>query len=202
MTLTAENVMVIRLYTLLEPSTSVGPGRAAPVRGTSSGPVNENLAAPSQSTAQAVLEIRRRSGLTWESLSNLFNVSRRTIHHWASGKKPSMQHELSIRRTLDAVRYLDEGSQRATCARLLETIQGTSIFDMLADNRFAAVLQLKPGAASIASGRLRAALSADEWDRRRPTPPNRLLESIQDRPDIPVVAARIVRPTRENELGE
>ena len=165
------------------------------------GSANETRAPARQSTAEAVLEIRRRSGLTWESLSNLFNVSRRTVHHWANGREPSTRHEMDIRRALDAVRHLDEGNQRATRDRLMATYDGASPFDMLADHRYADVLQQKAGAASIVSSRHRGALSEDEWARRQPTRPDRLLDSIQDRPEIPAGAARIVRPAKPGHLG-
>ena len=158
------------------------------------GSANETCAPARQSTAEAVLEIRRRSGLTWEPLSDLFNVSRRTVHRWANGRAPSTRHEIDIRRTLDAVRHLDEGNQRATRDRLMATYDGASPFDMLADRRYADVLQQKAGAASIVSSRQSTALSDDEWARRQPTRPYRLLDSIQDRPEIPAAAARIVRP--------
>ena len=49
---------------------------------------------------------------------------------------------------------------------------------------------------------LGAALSEEELSRRRPTRPVRLLESIQDRPEMPVTAARIVRPARRNKSRE
>ena len=155
---------------------------------------NESRAPARQSTAEVVLEIRRRSGLTWGSLSDLFNVTRRTVHRWANGRAPSTRHEMDIRRTLDAVRHLDEGNQRATRDRLLATFDGASPFDMLADRRYVDVLQQKAGAASTISSHHCGALSEDEWARRRPTRPDRLLDSIQDRPEIPAAAARIVRP--------
>ena len=44
------------------------------------------LLGPAESTAEAIMEIRRRSGLTWQELGDLFDVSRRSIHHWANGK--------------------------------------------------------------------------------------------------------------------
>ena len=166
------------------------------------GSANETRYPARQSTAEAVLEIRRRSGLTWESLSDLFNVTHRTIHRWANGRAPSTRHEMDIRRTLDAVRHLDEGNQRATRDRLMTTYDGTSPFDMLADRRYAGVLQLKAGAASIVSSLHRTALSEDEWARRRPTRPDRLLDAIQDRPEIPAAEARIVRPARKNKSRE
>ena len=198
----AEFERVIVLYTLMGPCTTASPDRTVTAHGTSSGPTSETSAPVRQSTAEAVLEIRSRSGLTWESLSDLLNVSRRTVHHWANGRAPSTRHEMDIRRTLDAVRHLDEGNQRATRGRLLATFDGASPFDMLADRRYAEVLQQKAGVASNVSSHQRAALSEDEWARRQPTRPDRLLESIQDRPEIPAAAARIVRPARRNKSRE
>ncbi len=177
--------------------TAVSYERAVAVWGTSSGPTESTGARTGQSTAEAIMELRRRSGLTWELLSDLFNVSRRTIHHWANGKPPSMDNEVSIRRALDAVRHLDEGSQRATRNRLLATVAGQSPFDMLADGRYGEILQMAQGAgASLTFGIRRAALSEDEQARRRPPPPHLLLESIEDRPEIPAEAARIFTPVR------
>lgn len=137
---------IIELNMLMGPVTTTGPDRTVAAHGTTSGPANEAGVPVRQSTAEAVLEIRRRSGLTWESLSELFNVSRRTVHHWANGRAPSTSHEMDIRRTLDAVRHIDEGNQRATRDRLLATFHGTSLFEMLADRRYADVLQQKAGA--------------------------------------------------------
>ena len=34
----------------------------------------------------AIGELRRLSGLTWDQLARLFNLSRRSLHFWASGK--------------------------------------------------------------------------------------------------------------------
>ena len=198
----AEFGKIIEFNSLMGPGTTAGPNRTVAAHGTSSGPANATGAPVRQTTAEAVLEIRRRSGLTWESLSEVFNVSRRTVHHWANGRAPSTSHELDIRRTLDAVRHIDEGNQRATRDRLLATFHGTSLFEMLADRRYADVLQQKAGPALTVSGRQRAALSDDEWARRRPTRPDRLLESIQDRPEIPATAARIVRPARRKKPGK
>ena len=189
---------IIDLYPLIGWGTTVGPRRTVAEHGTSSGPMNATRAPLRQSTAESILEIRSRSGLTWGALSALFNVSRRTVHHWANGKAPSISNEMDIRRTLDAVRHLDEGNQRATRDRLLATVDGASAFDLLSDRRFGDVLQQTAGAASIASGRQRVALSEDQWVNRRPTRPDHLLESIQDRPEIPVAAARIVRPATRN----
>ena len=40
----------------------------------------------------AIGELRRLSGLTWDQLARLFNVSRRSLHFWASGGEPSIKN--------------------------------------------------------------------------------------------------------------
>jgi len=147
-----------------------------------------------QTAAEALLELRRRSGLTWESMSSLFGVSRRTVHHWANGKAPSAQHEVQIRRTLDAVRHLDEGNRRATRDRLLTAADGLSPFDLLANRRYADVLRQSAGSAPAETGRRRAARSGEEWAKRRAPPPTLLLDAMQDRPALQVGKARIAHP--------
>lgn len=38
-----------------------------------------------ESTAAKVKRMREQSGLTWDQFARAFNVSRRAVHHWASG---------------------------------------------------------------------------------------------------------------------
>ena len=180
------------------PGTTSSPPRVLHVDSTSSGPPTTAAFVPvGQTTAEAVLELRRRSGLTWELLSELFNVPRRTVHHWANGKAPSAQHEWEIRRTLGAVRYLDEGESRKTRDRLLTPVNGLSPFDLLAERRYADVRRQTAATGSPGAGRRHAALSEDERARRRPPPPILLLDAIGERPDVPVGKARIALPARK-----
>ena len=44
---------------------------------TAAGPAGQVEHKPVESTAEAIMEIHRRSGLTWEELGDLFDVSRR-----------------------------------------------------------------------------------------------------------------------------
>ena len=46
-----------------------------------------------EATQKALGELRRLSGLTWEQLAKLFNVSRRSLHFWASGQPLSRFNE-------------------------------------------------------------------------------------------------------------
>jgi transcriptional regulator with XRE-family HTH domain len=42
--------------------------------------------------ASAVQDLRHRSGLTWQELADALGVSRRTVHHWATGGRVSTAH--------------------------------------------------------------------------------------------------------------
>ncbi len=183
---------VIPLAAFLNPGTTVGPQWIPLTDETSSGPEAMTSVPDRQTAAEALLELRRRSGLTWDLLSRLFSASRRTVHHWANGKAPSAQHELEIRRALDAVRHLDEGNQRATRDRLMTVVNGLSPLDLLAGGHYTE--GLRQSAAPAETGHRRAALSEEEWAKRRPPPPALLLDAIQDRPALPVGKARITRP--------
>ena len=85
-----------------------------------------------ESMGEAVMEIRRRSGLTWEVLSDLFNVSRRSVHHWANGKPVAAARERILRKMLAAIRHIDQGNQADTRAVLLaiNPSKGASTFDL------------------------------------------------------------------------
>ena len=153
------------------------------------------LLEPAESTAEAIMEIRRRSGLTWQELGELFDVSRRSIHHWANGKSVSAGNDRTIRRMLAAIRHLDRGNQRDTRALLLSVDQttGVSPLDLLQAGRFDDAAAPFPGDWTPEPHRV--PLSPAARDARRPPPATRLLGAEQDRPDIPA-KARAVRPKR------
>ena len=54
--------------------------------------------ADAENTRQAISELRRISGLTWEQLGELFEVSRRSVHFWASGKPLNAANEQRLMR--------------------------------------------------------------------------------------------------------
>ena len=193
---------VIALDVFRYPRTTVGPRQVLRMDTTSTGPASAERVPVGQTTAEAVLELRRRSGLTWELVSEIFNVSRRTVLHWANGKAPSARREREIRRTLDAIRHIDEGDRRATRDRLRTTANGLSLFDLLAERHYSDVLSQTPGTASKNAAHRHASLSQDEWAKRRPTPPALLLDSIGDRPEMPVGKVRIARPAKKKNSKE
>jgi len=165
------------------------------VERTAAGPAGQIDHVAAESTAEAVLEIRRRSGLTWEEMSDLFDVSRRSVHHWASGKAVSARHEQAIRRMLAAIRRLDQGNQAGTRAQLLavDAATGVSSLDLFKAGRFDEAMGRATGVRPPEPRRV--PLSSEAQDARRPQAPALLLEAEQERPDVPA-NARTARAKR------
>ena len=152
-------------------------------------------AIPSETTAEAILEIRRRGGLTWEEIGNLFQVSRRSVHNWANGRPTTAQHEHSIRQALSVIRRLDQGSQAKNRSRLLAGLSwGPSLFDLLKAGRFQqAAAQLAPTPVPELQ---RLPLSPDAQEARRPPTPGQLLEAEREPPHISASKTRAANALR------
>lgn len=165
-----------------------------PFERTVSGPIGRFDFASALTTSDAVLEIRRLSGLTWEELSDLFDVSRRSVHHWASGKVVSAKHERSVRQMLMAVRHLDRGSATDTRALLLTADAfGVSLVDLLKDGLYDdAMSRAEP---RPITGQLHVPLSQAALDARKPPAPALLLDATQGRLIVPA-KARVARAAR------
>jgi transcriptional regulator with XRE-family HTH domain len=158
------------------------PTAEVPVERTGASPNGRLRYARTLSTAGSVLEIRRLSGLTWEELASLFGVSRRSVHHWASGKAVSAANEDLIRKVLTLVRSYNRGDARTTRALLMETdASGASPFALIragAIDDVRAVAPPSPSALQRARGPYQTA--------PRPLPPHVLLDGINDsRPSVP-----------------
>ena len=190
----AGDPVVVAIGGFWEPETGTSYDLRGSAERTTSGSVGQVEHARVVTTAEAVLEIRRRSGLTWEELSELFEVSRRSVHHWANGKTVSAKHDREIRYVLAAIRHIDEGSQAATRDRLL-TIDASekSVFALLKAHRSDEVVA--HGDAAVPAPQ-RIPLSQKAQEMLRPPAPVLLLEAEQDRPAFPVSKARIARAVR------
>ena len=162
---------------------------------TTTGPTGQIGHMNPETVAEAVMEIRRRSGLTWAELGDLFKISRRSVHHWANGKPISAKHDRMIRKMLATVRNLDRGDQEHTRALLLtvDECTGVSTFELLRGGRFREAARRADCIPAVKPPR--APLSNSAWEARRPPSPMVLLEAEQGRPDIPA-NARAARPRR------
>jgi len=92
----------------------------------------------------AIFELKRLSGLTWEELATMLSVTRRSLHLWANGGSINTLNERHVRDLLMAMRELDRGIARENRAVLLTPLRdgdGT-VGDLLQGWRFADALKL------------------------------------------------------------
>jgi transcriptional regulator with XRE-family HTH domain len=143
----------------------------------------------------ALAELRRLSGLTWEQFAGLFNVSRRSLHFWASGKAMTPANEEHLQRLLLVVRKIDRGSASANRAELLAVRDdGTILFDLLANRQYDRVFST-PGLGE-AKRVVAPKLSDEAMAARVPRPPEELVDALQDRVHRETGIARAAKSVR------
>ena len=162
--------------------------------------VQPETATNAEATRQAISELRRLSGLTWEQLGVLFDVTRRSVHFWASGKGLNSGNEQRLLQVLDVVRAAYRGDARSTRAALFEVKNRTTAFILLTAGKFAearAVLGVGAGLRKPAIAELSAAAKAH----RKPLQPEELIEAQHDRVHRDRGKARVARTMRNNRRG-
>ncbi len=153
-----------------------------------------------EATRKAISDLRRVSGLTWEQLGELFEVSRRSVHFWASGKPLKSGNAKRLKHILDVVRDADRGSARSTRAALLDASEGTTPFKMMVAQRFdEARAALGRSEARLAPAF--AELSAEAKAARKPLPPEELFDSKSERVHRESGRARAARTARNKQRG-
>lgn len=150
------------------------------------------------STHKAVLELRRLSGLTWDQLGKLLNVSRRSVHAWSNGQTLSDENEAHLRRVLDVVRTADRGLSRFNRAALLNVVDGRTVLDLLANGAYEDALE-RLGIGIERPGRDITPLSQEEQQARTPPSPEDLLNERFDRIQTNHEETRVGRAWRPTE---
>jgi hypothetical protein len=85
----------------------------------------------------AIFELRRLGGLTWEELARLLSVTRRSLHLWANGGPINSPNEKHVRDLLMAMRELDRGTARENRGLLLAPLRdGGTVSELLQARRF------------------------------------------------------------------
>ena len=177
--------------------------------GTSSYPIFAIVQAPPTATethrsdlpsiSEALQDVKRLSGLSWETLSEVFNVSRRTIHHWANDEKqPSTAHEHHIRKVLDAIVRLVESDVNRTRDRLLNIVHGVTLIDLFRAHRFDEIADKEVAKVWDGSTHALNLFSSTEQNRHTTNPPHptALMDAEWTRPDIQLGKARLAKPLR------
>jgi transcriptional regulator with XRE-family HTH domain len=149
-------------------------------------------------------ELRRLSGLTWEQLAKLFNVSRRSLHFWASGQPLSPFNEGQLNRLLGTLRYIDRGSASLNRSLLLKVDDnGNLLFDLLVAGKYEELRRIV-GAGNAPQKSQLGSLSKDAYAARMPQNPEDLVGALQDPVHQEVGTTRPAKTTnnRKNSGGK
>lgn len=157
----------------------------------------DGLTAPdtpeTQGSVEKLSRLRRLSGLTWDQLARLFDVDRRSMHYWASGRAMGARHEEQLGKLLAVISWADRGSAEQNRSALLSpTTENELILTLLQTKRYEearAALGRGPGRRELPPVRL----SPEAEQKRRPMSPESLVDALQDA--IPVEGSR-PRPVR------
>jgi DNA-binding transcriptional regulator YiaG len=133
-------------------------------------------------SGDAIAELRRLSGLSWDQLARVFGVTRRALHFWASGKTMTPSNEEHLQRVLAAVRAVDRGSSSANRTSLLTVHEdGLTAADLLASREYERAISVI-GRGSGAPPRLAGRpSSASTRAAREPTRPEELADALDER---------------------
>jgi transcriptional regulator with XRE-family HTH domain len=144
----------------------------------------------------AVNELRRLSGLTWEQLAKILNVSRRSLHFWASGKPLSPFNEELLRRLLGTIQYINRGSVSENRSLLLHPVRDSSIpLDLLIAGKYEEIKQLL-GAGKVSEKPKLKSLSSESIALRMPQRPEDLVDARHEPIHREVGRSRPARTTR------
>jgi len=103
-----------------------------------------------------VHELRRKSGLSWDQVSRILGVTRRTVHNWAAGTEISAKNHEQLGQILSAIRYVDRGTADDNRSLLLGvSTSGATPFELLVKGALDQVRQ------ELGKGKGRPTLS--EW---------------------------------------
>ena len=154
-----------------------------------------------ETTRIALNQLRKLSGLTWDQLARIFDVSRRSLHSWASGKPLSRFNEEQLNRLLATVQYINRGS--ASLNRSLLLTPGTDSrlpFDLLVIGEYEEVKQILGYGNTPEKPKL-APLSEDARASRRPQNPADLVDALQEPIHREVGRSRPARAVRSRRNG-
>src|SRR5660398_245994 len=136
--------------------------------------------APLEGTQASLTELRRLTDFTWDQVARLFNVDRRSIHNWVSGKRMNHRNEEHLRRLLAFTRQIDRGTASANRNILLDpSPEGVVPFDLLAEKRYTEALA-SVGPSTRRPRRRPRPLSREAEKERRPEPPETRISAPED----------------------
>ncbi|RYZ88487.1 MAG: hypothetical protein EOP04_09295 [Proteobacteria bacterium] len=200
--LKVKNDLILRSLLILFPLTSTGSAsidlQSLPSVEITTGGVTPHFSFENQSVSEEINSLRRISGLTWDHLAKLFNVSRRSLHFWASGRPVNAQNYELLNRMVSAIKAIDCGQASENRARIFRAINGTLPFDLLVANKFEEFGRVL-GHLSNATYKRDSGLAVHEQIKRKPSSPIASLDALQDnlqREDTPLRGIKVKRESK------
>lgn len=133
-----------------------------------------------EDTRKAIHEIKKTSGLTWDQLAQLFNVSRRSLHFWASGKQLSSSNEEDLYRLVEVFRYINRGNADINRQALISAQENGQIpFALLKERRYEETKKLLGQGKARPKPQLKP-LSKEASLLRTPPPPDELVGATNE----------------------
>lgn len=164
-------------------------------------PLSVESANSVEANRAAINELRKLSGLTWEQLAKLFNVSRRSLHFWASGQPLAPFNEETLNRLLGTVRYINRGNASVNRNLLLSPApDGRLLFDLLIVGEHEQVKRILGSGNALQKPQL-LPLSEDASASRMPPAPEDLVGALQDPIYREVRRSRPARVARSRKQG-
>ncbi len=154
-----------------------------------------NVPRRTEITSAGIAELRRLGGLTWEQVAELFGVSRRSVHFWASGKPMTVEHDQKLCRILDVLRGAGRPADSMR-AHLLASDE--RVLQLLANGDYSAA-SVALGAGTSYGAPRRTPLSPAAADARRPLAPEILAASEEAVLVAPEGRARAVQTSRSQD---
>ncbi len=98
-----------------------------------------------------VVELKERADITWEQLAKALGVSRRAVHHWASGGRMASANEESVMRLMQEVDQVhaaetDDGKRRRAVLAAVDSMRISRAAAADDVNRPAATFETNPAA--------------------------------------------------------
>ena len=163
-------------------------------------PQHAICASPSQEAQGAqLMDLRRRTGLTWEKLAELFGVDRRSVHFWASDRPMNAPNREKLGRALGFVRRIAADAEQMRQWLLSPGEGGVLPFDQLRDGRYdAIVVPVRFGVSVQGHAGVSAAprVSPEALRARAPRPPDELVGAGVDTIHREVGKARRARSVK------
>jgi DNA-binding transcriptional regulator YiaG len=176
-------------------TSAMGNVRLPTTERTSAQPAGKLLIQIADSTSAGIMEVRRLTGFSWDQLADLFSVSRRSVHLWASGGGVSAHKEERLFKVLSALRRMSDGDAQSLRAKLLTADRsGQTTFDLLKSGEFD-LLPFDLDDGQLPSSRI--ALSPEQSIARRPTSVAVALDLDEAPVTLPSMTSRIIRPLRK-----